>query len=77
MYFSPPNRKAWLRGCRRRGGETGIFTGMALTLHKSQLLDCSGVMQWWACSALMFVPSSADSRCETCERIVLLLLFAA
>jgi len=32
-----------LRACRR-GGETGIFTGMALTLHKSQL-HCSGVTQ--------------------------------
>jgi len=43
MYFSPTILKTWLRACRR-GGETGIFTGMALTLHKIQL-HCSGVTQ--------------------------------
>jgi len=40
-----------------------LFTGMALTLHKSQL-HYSGVMQWWACSSLMTTPSSAESRCQ-------------
>jgi len=48
-----------------------LFTGMALTLHKSQL-QCSVVMQ--AVMSLQFIPSSVDSRCVTCERIVLLLL---
>ena len=54
-----------------------LFTGMALTLHKSQL-RCSGVMRWWVCrTSLMSTPSPADSRCKTCERIFLLFLLVA
>jgi len=53
-----------------------LFTGMAITLHKSQL-HYSGVVQWWAYSSLMSTPSPADSLCETCERIVLLFLLVA
>jgi len=53
-----------------------LFTGMALTLHKN-LLHCSGVMQWWACSSLMTTASSAESCYLICESIVLLLPFVA
>jgi len=39
----------------------------------------SGVMQWWACSSLIStaLPAgcSAEAGCQTCDRIVLLLVF--
>jgi len=47
---------------------------MTLTLHKSQV-HCSGDIQWWVRSSFMFAPSPAEAGCETCERIVLLLVF--
>jgi len=34
----------WFNSCNNTS-----FTGMTLTLHKSQV-HCSGVMQWWACN---------------------------
>jgi len=43
----------WFNSCKNT-----LFTGMALTLHKSQL-HYSGVMQWRACSSLMSTPSFA------------------
>jgi len=40
----------WLHFCNAT-----VFSGMTLTLHNSQV-HCSGVMQWWACSSLVFTP---------------------
>ena len=53
-----------------------FFAGMKLTLHKSQVHSCS-VMQWRACSSLVYPPLPAEVGCECRERIVLLLVFIA
>jgi len=39
-------------------------------------LICSNT-QWWDCSSLMSAPLPAEAGCETCSRIVLLLVFVA
>ena len=46
--------------CLEKLKSASSFTGMALTLHKSQL-HCSDAIQWWVWSSLMSTPSSADS----------------
>jgi len=51
-------------------------SGIALTLYKSHV-HYAGVKQWWACSSLMSSLFPAEAGCETCERIVLLLVFIA
>jgi len=53
-----------------------LFTGVKLTLHKSQVHSYS-VMQWWACCSHMSLPLPAVAGCESRERIVLLLVFIA
>jgi len=47
---------------------------MTLTLHETQV-HSNDVMQWWNCSSLVSAPLRAEGGCETCERIVLLLVF--
>jgi len=47
---------------------------MTLTLHKIQV-HYSGVKQWWAYSSRMFAIALAETGRETCERIVLSLVF--
>ena len=61
----------WFDSCN-----DSFFACMKLTLHKSQVHNCSG-MQWWACSSLMSPPLPAEVGCESRERIVLLLVFIA
>jgi len=51
-----------------------FFAGMKLTLHKSQVHRYV-VMQWRACSSLMYPPLPAEVGCESRERFVLLLVF--
>jgi len=53
-----------------------LFAEMTPTQHKGQF-PCSGVIPWWACSSLMSAPLPAEAGCETCEQIVLLLVFIA
>jgi len=53
-----------------------LFSGMKLTLHKSQIHSYS-VMQWWACSLLTSPLLPAEVGCRSRERIVLLLVFIA
>jgi len=55
---------------------TVFFAGMKLTLNRSQVHRYS-VMQWWACSSLMYPPLPAGVGCESRDRIVLLLVFIA
>ena len=38
----------WCNSCN-----CSLFAGMTLTLHKRQV-HCSGAMQWWTCSSLMY-----------------------
>jgi len=56
----------WFSSCNN-----SLFSGMMLTLHKSQV-HCSGVMQWRACNSLTLF---AEASCETCKLIVLQLVF--
>ena len=52
-----------------------LFSGMALTLHKSQL-HCFGITPWWvAYGSVMSAHLPAEADCETWERIALLLDF--
>jgi len=52
-----------------------LYPPLVEPVHKSQV-HCSGVMQWWACSSLMAAPLPARAAtCQTCKRIVLLLVF--
>jgi len=53
-----------------------FFASMKLTLHKSQVHRYS-VMQWWACSSLMYPPLPPEVGCESRERVVLLLVLIA
>ena len=45
----------WLNSCNE-----SLFAPMTRTLHKSQV-HCTGVMQWWACSSLMYAHFPAEA----------------
>ena len=59
----------WFNSCN-----DSLFAVVTFTLHKSQD-HWSGVMQWRDCSSLMSAPLPAEAGCETCEQIIVLLVF--